>query len=263
MRGADRLCGCGSGSAGRRPWRGGPAAWPMRPMPMMPSRLPHSLRPIIQVGVQPVNRPSATTWAPSTTRRDDGQDQGHGQVGGVLGQHAGRVGDDDAPRRRPRPRRCGPRPRRNWRSASAARPRLAIRSASMRSVMVGASTSARCIAASQRGRGPWARRSGSVRRRTARASGSRPASGSLSGDDDFRLAGGHRRFQAVTTAHRAGRRANGRGIGTCLAKRRQGSKACGAVLLAAGMALGARRTPRRMPDGRPTPSGFACPAGSR
>ena len=28
-------------------------AWPIRPMPMIPSRLPEIRRPIIQVGVQP------------------------------------------------------------------------------------------------------------------------------------------------------------------------------------------------------------------
>ena len=41
----------------------------MRPMPMMPSRLPHRRRPSIQVGDQPWKPPACTTAAPSTMRR--------------------------------------------------------------------------------------------------------------------------------------------------------------------------------------------------
>ena len=45
------------------------SAWPMRPMPMMPSRLPVMRRPSIQVGDQPLQRPSGMTRAPSAIRR--------------------------------------------------------------------------------------------------------------------------------------------------------------------------------------------------
>ena len=45
-------------------------AWPIRPMPMIPSRLPFTRRPFIQVGVQPVKSPAWTTLAPSTIRRE-------------------------------------------------------------------------------------------------------------------------------------------------------------------------------------------------
>jgi len=41
----------------------------MRPMPMMPSRLPVMRRPSIQVGDQPVQRPSGMMRAPSAIRR--------------------------------------------------------------------------------------------------------------------------------------------------------------------------------------------------
>ena len=66
-------------------------------MPMMPSRLPQMRWPSIQVGDQPVQSLSAV----STVRAFDEparhrQDQRHGHVGGVLGEHAGRVGDGDA-----------------------------------------------------------------------------------------------------------------------------------------------------------------------
>ena len=45
------------------------SAWPMRPMPTMPRRLPVMRRPSIQVGDQPVHRPSGMTREPSTSRR--------------------------------------------------------------------------------------------------------------------------------------------------------------------------------------------------
>ena len=65
-------------------------------MPTMPSRLPPSRWPSIQVGDQPgelaVGQDRGAFHQPARHR----QDQGHGHVGGVLGQHAGRVGDDDA-----------------------------------------------------------------------------------------------------------------------------------------------------------------------
>ncbi len=67
-------------------------------MPMMPSRLPQMRWPSIQVGDQPVQ----CLLAVLEQRRALGQparhrqDQGHGHVGRVLGQHARRVGDDDA-----------------------------------------------------------------------------------------------------------------------------------------------------------------------
>ena len=45
------------------------SAWPMRPMPMIPSRLPVIRRPSIQVGVQPAHCPFGMTCEPSTSRR--------------------------------------------------------------------------------------------------------------------------------------------------------------------------------------------------
>ena len=67
-------------------------------MPMMPSRLPKMRWPSIQVGDQPVQvllgvlQHGRALGQPAR----HGQDQRHGHVGGVLGQHAGRIGDDDA-----------------------------------------------------------------------------------------------------------------------------------------------------------------------
>jgi hypothetical protein len=78
--------------------------------------------------------------------RRDRHDQRHGQVGGVLGQDAGRVGDDDAAR-------VGGG---DVDIVDAIAPKLAIslsrspdrdrRRESMRSVIVGTSTSARLMA---------------------------------------------------------------------------------------------------------------------
>ena len=67
---ARRGGGCDSGSAGRRRLARRATAWPMRPMPMMPSRLPQMRWPSIQVGVQPVQSLSpVSTTAPSASRR--------------------------------------------------------------------------------------------------------------------------------------------------------------------------------------------------
>ena len=57
-RAARRGGGCDNGSAGRRPRARRATAWPMRPMPMMPSRLPQMRWPSIQVGDQPVPVPA-------------------------------------------------------------------------------------------------------------------------------------------------------------------------------------------------------------
>ena len=64
-------------------------------MPIMPRRLPEILRPIIQVGAQPVKSPAWATLAPSTIRRDTAIIKA--RVGGILRQDAWGVGDQDAP----------------------------------------------------------------------------------------------------------------------------------------------------------------------
>jgi hypothetical protein len=71
----------------------------MRPMPMMPSRLPQMRWPSIQVGDQPgqflpLGQDRGALDQPARHR----EDQRHGHVGGVFGQHARRVGHGDAAR---------------------------------------------------------------------------------------------------------------------------------------------------------------------
>jgi hypothetical protein len=71
-------------------------AWPMRPMPMMPSRLPPMRRPASRSATsRPVLALGDQRCALDQPARHR-QDQRHGHVGGVLGQHARRVGDGDA-----------------------------------------------------------------------------------------------------------------------------------------------------------------------
>ena len=65
-------------------------------MPTMPSRLPLMRRPSIQVGDQPVHSPSGIALRAFDEPARHREDQRHGHVGGVLGQHARRVGDGDA-----------------------------------------------------------------------------------------------------------------------------------------------------------------------
>ena len=71
---------------------------------------PHAEDAQALAGDPPPEHPGRRPAAPAAVRNDprafhqaprDGQDQRHGHVGGVLGQHAGRVGDGDAaPQRR-------------------------------------------------------------------------------------------------------------------------------------------------------------------
>ena len=72
-------------------------------MPMMPSRLPQMRWPSIQVGDQPAHSlsPVSTAGAFREPARHR-EDQRHGHVGGVLGQHARRVGHRDAALQRAR-----------------------------------------------------------------------------------------------------------------------------------------------------------------
>ena len=72
------------------------SAWPMRPMPTMPRRLPVMRRPSIQVGDQPVHRPSGNDARTLDQPPRGRKDQRHRHVRRVLGQDAGRVGDRDA-----------------------------------------------------------------------------------------------------------------------------------------------------------------------
>ena len=65
-------------------------------MPTMPMRLPRRRAPSIEVGLQPLHLLARTMRSPAPMRRAVGQHQRHRHVGGVLGQHARRVGDDDA-----------------------------------------------------------------------------------------------------------------------------------------------------------------------
>ena len=71
-------------------------AWPIRPKPTMPSCLPRSSRAEHEVERPPLpaaapNQPIAFGDAPR-----DAEDQRPGEIGGRLGQHVRRVGDDDA-----------------------------------------------------------------------------------------------------------------------------------------------------------------------
>ena len=74
-------------------------ALPMRPMPTMPSALPRSRRPSIQVGDQPghvaIARQHLGALDQPARQR---QHQQHRHVGGVFGQDRGRVGDGEARR---------------------------------------------------------------------------------------------------------------------------------------------------------------------
>ena len=81
-------------------------ARPMRPRPMMPSCLPRSSVPSMKSSAQPFQPPRRTSRSPSPMRRVDREDQRPGQLGGRLGEHVRRVGDDDAARAAPRRRRC-------------------------------------------------------------------------------------------------------------------------------------------------------------
>ena len=74
------------------------------------------------------------------------EDQRHRHVGGVLGEHARGVRDHDAALQRASPRRYGRSRRRSWRSAAGSGPAWARMRASIRSVIVGTSTSAPAIA---------------------------------------------------------------------------------------------------------------------
>ena len=71
-------------------------AVPIRPMPMMPSRLPQMRWPSIQVGDQPLPFSVLEDFQAFGEPARHRQDQRHGHVGGVFGQHAGRIGDGDA-----------------------------------------------------------------------------------------------------------------------------------------------------------------------
>ena len=78
-----------------------------------------------------------------------GEDEAHGQVGGVLGQNARACWSRRSRARWPRRRRYGRRRRRNWRSVSAADRLWRSASPSIRSVIVQARTSARATAAAR------------------------------------------------------------------------------------------------------------------
>ncbi len=65
-------------------------------MPTMPMRLPCRRPPSIEVGLQPDHLPLAHQPLALAHAARRGQHQRHRHVGGVLGQHARRVGDGDA-----------------------------------------------------------------------------------------------------------------------------------------------------------------------
>ena len=73
-------------------------AWPMRPMPRMPRRLPVTWRPSMSVGAQELQLSLAHHPLALAGAARGAQHQQHGDVGGGVGQHVGRVGDDDAAR---------------------------------------------------------------------------------------------------------------------------------------------------------------------
>ena len=88
--------GCDSGSEGRTPWRGAPR--PGRSGPCR--RCPAACRRCVARASRSATSLPTSRWRLSGCALDDparhGQDQRHGHVGGVLGQHARRVGNDDA-----------------------------------------------------------------------------------------------------------------------------------------------------------------------
>ena len=65
----ERACDCDSGSTRPKPRARRASAWPMRPMPTMPMRLPSSRPPSIAVGLQPVHLPARTRRSPAPMRR--------------------------------------------------------------------------------------------------------------------------------------------------------------------------------------------------
>ena len=71
-------------------------AWPMRPKPTMPSCLPRRSVPSMKSSANPFHAPRRTRRSPSTMPARDAEDERPRQVGRRLGQHVGRVGDDDA-----------------------------------------------------------------------------------------------------------------------------------------------------------------------
>ena len=99
-------------------------ALPMRPPPMMPSCLPRSSMPSMKSSAQalPGARPHQPIALADTPR--DAEDQRPRELRDRLGEHVGRVGDDDAARARGRRRRrCRSRRRCSRRpSARALRP---------------------------------------------------------------------------------------------------------------------------------------------
>ena len=73
----------------------------MRPKPTRPSVAPWSPAPSMKSRSQSQARPERTNRSPSPSRRVIIEDQGHGEVGGGVGEDAGRVGDHHpAPRGR-------------------------------------------------------------------------------------------------------------------------------------------------------------------
>ncbi len=104
------------------------------------------------VGAQPVQSPRLHQRQPSGIRRVTARISAMRHVGGVLGQDARRVGHQNAALPRRRHVDMVDPGADNWRSASAARPACASSAASIVSVIVGTSTSARRIAATSSSR---------------------------------------------------------------------------------------------------------------
>ncbi len=68
----------------------------MRPMPTMPSLLPSMRWPSIQVGDRRPQPPAGNGVGALDDAPGDGENQRHGHVGGIVGEHARRIGDGDA-----------------------------------------------------------------------------------------------------------------------------------------------------------------------
>ena len=71
-------------------------AWPIRPNPTMPSCLPRRSEPSMKSSANPFHSPAAHQPVALDDPAHDAEDQRPRQVGGGLGEHVRRVGDDDA-----------------------------------------------------------------------------------------------------------------------------------------------------------------------
>ncbi len=120
----------------------------MRPMPTIPSRLPDSLRPSIQVGVQPWKPPAWVMLAPSTMRREAAM------IRPMVRSAVSSVSTPGVlvtmiPRALAAATSMWSKPTPKLAISFSCGPAFSIRAAGRRSVMVQARTSARCMAATR------------------------------------------------------------------------------------------------------------------